>query len=207
MYWITHIYYIVLLSLIVFHLQFFHSSWTNISTKLRICISCFMFFETLFSTSLFPFWNLNTILKYESSQGSMHNWVDHFGCHAIQLCYRNLSFWLMTKVKACKDAGQKGIPGVTLHAPMSAKECEGMNLHTPKWTPILGVGVPNGFPSLERAIAGVKIHWMEALLISLESFWNEDAWNGLSWPIWTFEMQVMAKRRAVNQIGNLTPNH
>jgi hypothetical protein len=24
------------------------------------------------------------------------------------------------------------------------KECEGMNLHTPKWTPMLGVGVPKG---------------------------------------------------------------
>jgi hypothetical protein len=25
--------------------------------------------------------------------------------------------------------------------PMSVKECEGMNLHTPKWTPILGIGI------------------------------------------------------------------
>jgi hypothetical protein len=48
----------------------------------------------------------------------------------------------MTKVKACKSAGQEGSPRVTFHAPGSAKECEGMNLHTPKGTPILGVGIP-----------------------------------------------------------------
>jgi hypothetical protein len=29
----------------------------------------------------------------------------------------------------------------------------------------------------------------------------------LTWPIWTFETQVMAKRRAERQIGNLTPTH
>jgi hypothetical protein len=33
-------------------------------------------------------------------------------------------------------------PGITFHAPRSARECEGMNPHTPKWTPTLGVEVP-----------------------------------------------------------------
>jgi len=28
------------------------------------------------------------------------------------------------------------------HVPGSARECEGIDLHTPKGTPILGVGVP-----------------------------------------------------------------
>jgi hypothetical protein len=31
--------------------------------------------------------------------------------------------------------------------------------------------------------------------------------NGLAWPIWKFETQVMAKRRAKSQIGNFNPNH
>jgi hypothetical protein len=35
----------------------------------------------------------------------------------------------------CKVAGQEGSLGVTYHVPRSAKECEGMNPHTPKWTP------------------------------------------------------------------------
>ncbi len=42
----------------------------------------------------------------------------------------------MTKVKACKGAGQEGSLGVTFHTPESAKECEGMNLHTPKELPL-----------------------------------------------------------------------
>jgi hypothetical protein len=40
-----------------------------------------------------------------------------------------------------ESAGQEGILGVTFHAPRSAKECEGMNPHTPKGTPTLGVGI------------------------------------------------------------------
>jgi hypothetical protein len=57
-------------------------------------------------------------------------------------CCHNPNLGLATKARACKGAGQEGSPGVTSHAPGSAKECEGMNPHPPKWTPILGVGVP-----------------------------------------------------------------
>jgi hypothetical protein len=42
---------------------------------------------------------------------------------------RNPSFGLATKARACKVAGQEGTSGGTLHAPGSAKECEGMNPH------------------------------------------------------------------------------
>jgi hypothetical protein len=54
--------------------------------------------------------------------------------------------------------------GVTSHAPGNVKECEGMNPHTLKRTPILGVGVSNGLPTLQKAIARVKIHLIEAFL-------------------------------------------
>jgi hypothetical protein len=47
----------------------------------------------------------------------------------------------VTKARGCKVTGQEGRPGVMPHALGSAKECEGMNLHTPKGTPTLGVGV------------------------------------------------------------------
>jgi hypothetical protein len=53
----------------------------------------------------------------------------------------NLSLGLVTKARACKGASQDGSMGVTSHAPRSVGECEGMNLHIPKWAPILGVGV------------------------------------------------------------------
>jgi hypothetical protein len=35
----------------------------------------------------------------------------------------------------CKVLGQEGSSRVTFYALRSAKECEGMNPHTPKWTP------------------------------------------------------------------------
>jgi len=38
----------------------------------------------------------------------------------------------MTKARACEGTSQEGSLGVTFHAPKSAKECEGMNLHTPR---------------------------------------------------------------------------
>ncbi len=43
----------------------------------------------------------------------------------------NPSLGLATKARGCKVTGQKKDPGVTSHAPGSAKECEGMNPHTP----------------------------------------------------------------------------
>ncbi len=54
------------------------------------------------------------------------------------------------------------------------KECEGMNPHTPKWTPMLGVGVPKGFPNLQSAIARFKTLFLEEFFISLESYWSVD---------------------------------
>jgi hypothetical protein len=55
---------------------------------------------------------------------------------------RNPSLGFATKARACKNVGQEGSLRVTFHVPKSAKECEGMNPHTPKGAPTLGVGVP-----------------------------------------------------------------
>ncbi len=44
----------------------------------------------------------------------------------------NLSLGFATKARVYKVAGQKGSLGVTSSAPENAKECEGMNPHTPK---------------------------------------------------------------------------
>jgi hypothetical protein len=75
-----------------------------------------------------------------------------------------------------------------------------MNSHFGSW-------IPNGFPNFQRVIARVKIYWIEKFLISLESSWSVNVWNGLAWPIWTPKTQVMAKRKVGSQINNLTPDH
>ncbi len=56
------------------------------------------------------------------------------------LCH-NPNLKLVTKARGYKVAGQKGSTGVMLHAPGSARHCEGIDLHVPKRTPPLGVGV------------------------------------------------------------------
>jgi hypothetical protein len=59
-------------------------------------------------------------------------WHYGFGC-------RNPSLGLMTKARACKGVGQEWSLGVTFHAPRNVGKCEGMNPHTPKLAPTLGV--------------------------------------------------------------------
>ncbi len=56
------------------------------------------------------------------------------------LC-RNPNLGLATKARGCKVTGQEGSPGVMPHAPGSARKCEGIDPHTPKGTPTLGVGI------------------------------------------------------------------
>jgi hypothetical protein len=81
--------------------------------------------------------------------------------------WRNPSFGLVTKVSAYNCPSQEGSLGVTFHILGNAKECEEMNLHTPKWTPILGVGISMDF-WMFREQFWVKTHWIEEFLIPLK---------------------------------------
>jgi len=45
-----------------------------------------------------------------------------------------------------------------------------------------------------------------AFFISLESSWNVDVLNRFALLIWTFETQVMAKKRVGSQTASLTPD-
>ncbi len=53
---------------------------------------------------------------------------------ATDLHYHNPSLQFVNKAKACKGAGQEWSPRITFHVPRNVGRCEGMNLHTPKWT-------------------------------------------------------------------------
>ncbi len=80
----------------------------------------------------------------------------------------------------------------------------------PCWE-LVKVGVPKGFPKLQRAFGGVKTPWLVALFISMERSRSVDAQNGLALLIWTSETQVMAKRRPGSRTPGsppvLTPDH
>jgi len=71
----------------------------------------------------------------------------------------------------------------------------------------LGLGSPPGLLELQSSIVGVKTSHIGIFFITLESYRSVDVENGLAWAIWTYVAQVMAKRRAMSQTGNLTPDH
>jgi hypothetical protein len=65
----------------------------------------------------------------------------------------------LVKVRAKREA-----PGDTFHAPGSAKECEGMNPHTPKGTPTLGVGVLVDSRIFKEQFQGSKLVGLKCFL-------------------------------------------
>jgi len=126
--------------------------------------------------------------------------------HDVDHHCRNPSLGLATKAKVYKGVGQKGSLGVTSHVPGSVGEWGNEPSHSQVNSHFRSWG-PNGLLNLQRAMTGIKTHWIEMFLISMEIFWNLNVQNGLAWPIWTFNTQVIAKRRARNQIGSLTLVH
>jgi hypothetical protein len=68
----------------------------------------------------------------------------------------NPSLGLMTKVRACKGVGQEGSLGITSHAPGNVGKCEEVNLHTPKWTFTLGIGIPMDSRIFKEQLQGSK---------------------------------------------------
>ncbi len=73
--------------------------------------------------------------------------------------------------------------------------------------PKLGLGNPPRFPKFQNSIARAKTPCIGVFFIPLESYGSIDVENGPAWAIWTSAAQVMAKRKAGSQIGNLTPDH
>jgi hypothetical protein len=106
---------------------------------------------------------------------SLWRWP-HFHC-------RNPNLGPVTKARAYKGGGQEWSSWVTFHALRTMGECDGMNFHTPKRVPILGVGLLN----LHRVIIGVKTNWIMDFLISLKRSWNVNVLNGFAWPIWVLK--------------------
>jgi len=116
---------------------------------------------------------------------------------------RNPSLEFVTKARTCKGAGQEGSSGVTFHVPGSVGKCEGMNLHTPRWIPTLGVGISMDFQIFKEQLQGSKpiglrssLYNWKALGISMSKMGSHDPfghlkhklwpkkWSGVTLPIW-----------------------
>ncbi len=72
----------------------------------------------------------------------------------------------MIKARAYKGAGQEGSPGV--------QESVGNKPSHSQVSSRFGSWSFSGLPNFQKAISGVKTHWIEDFLISLESSWNVD---------------------------------
>jgi hypothetical protein len=86
-------------------------------------------------------------------------------------------------------------------------ECEGMNLHTPKWTPTLGVGVSIKSSIFKERLLGSKLialksslyHWkaLEPLMSKMGSF---DPFEHVEHKLWSKEGPKV-------KLPNLTLDH
>jgi len=76
----------------------------------------------------------------------------------------NPSLRIATKARACESASQVWSPRITFHGFISVGKCEGMNPHTPKWAPILGVGVPMDSQIFIEKLQGSKTIWSKSSL-------------------------------------------
>jgi hypothetical protein len=83
--------------------------------------------------------------------------VNHVGFHSLRNYFvATLALGLRPKQGPTK-VWTKVSPGVTFHVLGSARECEGMNPHTPKWAPTLGVGVPMDSRIFKGWLQGSKL--------------------------------------------------
>jgi len=110
------------------------------------------------------------LLVYYSAYfvAKQNNLTDHFLLHIIFATNcRNPNLWLATEAKGLQGCEPSSRPGRHITCSRECKECkeckesrecEGVNPHTPKWTPTLGVGEswsPGGTPETsERVLKG-----------------------------------------------------
>ncbi len=79
------------------------------------------------------------------------------------------SLGLTTRARGYKVAGQEGSLGIMPHAPKSARECEGIDPHTPKGTPTLGVGIPVDSQMFIKQLQGSKPNGLRNFLYHWKS--------------------------------------
>jgi hypothetical protein len=72
--------------------------------------------------------------------------------------------WVRAQSKGLQRCEPRVSPGITFYVHGSARKCEGLNPHTPKWAPILRVGVPMDFRILRRQFQGSKLIGLKSSL-------------------------------------------
>jgi hypothetical protein len=110
------------------------------------------------------------------------------------IIYLNLSLRLTTKARACEGVGQEWSSGVTFHAPESVRKCEGMNRHTPKWAPTLGVGVQMDSWIFNEQLQGSKPIGLRSSLYHQKDLGTYMSKMGLHDPFGHFKHKLWLKK-------------
>jgi hypothetical protein len=97
-----------------------------------------------------------------------------FKCWIVVNFCHNHSLGFTTKAKTCKGEGQEGSPGVTFHALGSVGKCEGMNRHTPKCAPTLGIKIPMDSWIFKERLQRSKPIRLRSSLHHWKISWNVD---------------------------------
>ncbi len=92
-----------------------------------------------------------------------------FSSNKERVCH-NTSLGFCDQGKGLQGCEPRGRLGSHITCSRECKECEGMNPHTPKRIPMLGVGVPNGLLNFQSTIAEVKTHFLRKFFISLKRY-------------------------------------
>ncbi len=113
--------------------------------------------------------------------------------------------------KGLQGCGPKGSLGVTSETLGSARECEGVSLHTPKATPTLGEGVPVDSRNFKERFEGSNLngswrslyHW-KALGTYMSKMGSHCSFGHLKHKLRPKEGPGV---KTGSQIANLTPDH
>ncbi len=140
---------------------------------------------------------IDDILVYNISMEEHveHLWKEFQRLRKIKLYCRNLSLGLVTKARAYKSAGQEGSPGDTFHAPENAKECEGMNPHTHKGIPTLGIGVPMDSQIFIEQFQGLKLIGLKRSLYHWKALGTWMSEMGSHYPFGHLKHKLWSKQR------------
>jgi hypothetical protein len=136
-------------------------SWTTL-LLLALCFGHLHIMVTSLSQIIYFLWWVISICSGRIFQ------LWHVNLHLIIilrwiLVYRH-ALRHVTKIRACKGASQKWNPRVTFHVLRSLGKCEGMNPHTPKWAPTLGVVVSMDFRIFKGRLQGSELIGLKSSL-------------------------------------------
>jgi len=88
-------------------------------------------------------------MKYEGKYVIKDRW-----CHDPSLRFA-------TRLKGMQRCRPRMQFGSHIHTPKNVEKCEGMNPHTPKWVPTLGVRFSMDFQIFKEQFERVTIHWIK----------------------------------------------